>query len=85
MATQNCATLQAINDGTRQIIDYMANKDAQNLRDENFALRLQASQSCQNAYLINQLRPTPVPSFNVGYNPYGYNVYGYGFNGTTLA
>lgn len=84
-AQQNCATLQAISDSTKQIIDYMAAEKAQNLRDENFSLKLASSQACQNQYLINALRPTPVPSFNVGYNPYSYGAYGFGFNGTTIA
>lgn len=83
-AQQHCETLRAISDSTKQIVDYMANEKAQNLRDENFALKLASSQSCQNQYLINALRPTPVPSFNVGYNPYNY--YGFGFSGgTTIA
>lgn len=85
MATENCATRQAIADGTKQIIDYMANKEMQNLRDENQALRLSASQSCQNQYLINALRPTPVPAFPVP-SPFYYGNSGYGFyNGTTIA
>lgn len=82
-AQANCATLQAISDSTKQIIDYMAAEKAQNLRDENFSLKLAASQSCQNQYLINQLRPAPVPAFAVP-SPfyYGGNL---GFNGTTIA
>lgn len=87
-AQQNCDTLRAISDSTKQIIDYMANEKAQNLRDENFSLKLAASQSCQNQYLINQLRPAPVPSYVVA-NPYcncAANPYGYGyFGGTTIA
>lgn len=80
MATENCATRQAITDGTKLIIDYIANRDMQNLRDENQSLKLCASQQAQNATIINALRPFPVPSFNVGYNPYSY-----GYNGTTFA
>lgn len=80
MATENCATRQAIADSTKQIIDYMSNEKLQTLRDENQALKLSASQACQNNTIINALRPFPVPSFNVGYNPYSY-----GFNGTTIA
>ena len=81
MAQYNCATLQAIDKVGDRIIDYLNADKAQALRDENQALRLQASQSCQNQYLINALRPTPVPAFSVGYNPYNY---GFGF-GTTIA
>ena len=50
----NCNTLQAIDKVGDRIIDYLANEKTQALRDENFALRLSASQSAQNAYLINQ-------------------------------
>lgn len=81
---RNCDTLQAIDKVGDRIIDYLNADKAQTLRDENQALRLAASQSMQNNYLISQLRPTPVPAFNVGYNPYGYG-YGYGYNGTTIA
>lgn len=81
-AQANCATLQAISDGTKQIIDYIAAEKAQSLRDENFSLKLAASQSCQNQYLINQLRPAPVPAFAVP-SPFYYNG-GFGL-GTTIA
>lgn len=87
MATQNCATLQAIDKLGDRIIDYMAADKAQALRDENFSLKLCASQSAQNNYLVQQLRPAPVPSYIVS-NPYcncnaGY--VGTGYFGTTVA
>jgi len=71
MAQYNCNTLQAIDKVGDRIIDYLANDKAQALRDENQALRLSASQSMQNQYLINALRPTPVPAFPAS-NLYGY-------------
>lgn len=61
----NNSTLIAIDKLGDRIIDYMCQNEKQALRDENFALRLSASQSNQNQYLVNQLRPAPVPSFNV--------------------
>lgn len=61
----NCNTLAAIDKVGDRVIDYLANKEAQNLRDENQALRLAASQSAQNQYIINALRPYPSPSFIV--------------------
>lgn len=61
----NCNTLQAIDKVGDRIIDYMANEKAQALRDENQALRLAASQSAQNQYIINALRPYPTPAFTV--------------------
>lgn len=83
MATENCATRQAITDGTKQIIDYIVQRDAQNLKDENFALKLASSQEHQNNVLINTLRPVPIPSFPVP-SPFYYGGNGY-FGGTTIA
>lgn len=80
MANQNCATLQAIDKLGDRIIGYMADSERQNMRDENFALKLAASQANQNTYLINQLRPAPIPAFTVP-APFGF---GYGY-GTTIA
>lgn len=64
-AQMNCGTLQAIDKLGDRIIGYLAADKEQALRDENQALRLAASQSAQNQYLINQLRPAPVPAFCV--------------------
>lgn len=58
----NCNTLQAIDKLGDRIIDYMSNEKVQSLRDENFALRLQASQAKQNEYLISRLDPNPCPT-----------------------
>lgn len=69
MSTYNCNTLQAIDKLGDRIIDYMNANEKQNLRDENFALKLSASQRMQNNYLIGQLRPSPIPSYVVA-NPY---------------
>lgn len=64
MATQNNATLQAIDKVGDRVIDYLANQEAQKLRDENFALRLSASQQAQNAYLVDQLgTKCPIPAY----------------------
>lgn len=65
MQAYNCNTLQAIDKVGDRIIDYMTSEKTQALRDENQALRLQASQSAQNQYIINSLRPYPQPSFTV--------------------
>ena len=81
IATEDCATRQAIADGTRQILERPTNDKIETLTNENNALRLSASQQCQNNYLINTLRPTPIPSYPVQ-NPYGF--YGFGY-GTTIA
>ncbi len=59
----NCNTLQAIDRVGDRIIDYLAADKAQTLRDENFTLKLAASQANQNNYLVNQLRPCPTPAY----------------------
>lgn len=86
IATEDCATRQAIADGTRAILDRMTADKVECLTAENNALRLSASQQAQNNYLVSQLRPSPVPAYTVA-NPYcgcgGFN-YGYNF-GTTIA
>jgi hypothetical protein len=76
--TYNCNTLQAIDKLGDRIIGFMSEEKMQTLRDENQALRLAASQSAQNQYLVNQLRPCPVPAF-ITCNPYS-SIYG-GYNG----
>jgi hypothetical protein len=63
MARNTCDIVQSGKDNTQRILDYLACKENQNLRDENFALRLSASQSAQNAYLVDQLRPTARPAY----------------------
>lgn len=74
MQDNHNATVIAIDKVGDRVIDYLANKEAQNLRDENQALRLAASQSAQNQYLINQLRPMPIPAYQ-SCNPWA-SVYG---------
>jgi hypothetical protein len=61
----NCNTLQAIDKVGDRIIDYLANEKTQALRDENFALRLAASQAQQNEALFNKLSPCPSPAYVV--------------------
>ena len=58
-----CDIIQAGNANTQRIIDYLNNQEMEKLRSENYALRLSASQSAQNAYLIDQLRPTARPAY----------------------
>lgn len=66
LATQNCATLQAVDKVGDRIIDYLANEKMQTLRDENSALRLAASQAKQNEYLVSQLGyQCPKPAYVV--------------------
>lgn len=88
LATQACDTRRAISDSTRDIIDannagvrsildFLTNDKIATLQAENQGLRFAASQAAQNAYLVNELRPCPVPAYTVP-NPYCCNTY---FNG----
>ena len=77
LATQACETRHAITDSTRQILDFLTQDKITTLQAENQNLKLLTSQANQNAYLINQLKPCPVPAYVVQ-NPncsatYGYN------------
>ena len=49
--------------GTDRILNFLTNQEMDRLRSENQALRFQASQSAQNAYLISELRPTAKPAY----------------------
>lgn len=94
MATDACALQNTIqnttrdiidnnNCNTRQILDFMVNTRLQDLQTENQNLKLAASQERQNNYLVNQLRPCPVPAY-VTCNPWAasYGIgYGFGNNG----
>ena len=87
LATQGCETRNAIQNGTRDIIDAIncgirgidqrltvqeiAAKDAK-IAEQNqqlFAAQLAASQAAQNQYLVQTLRPGPIPAYTVQ-NPY---------------
>lgn len=64
------------NANTRAILDRLTNDKMEDLRSENQALKFAASQVAQNNYLVDQLRPSPVPAYVVQ-NPYcGCGYYG---------
>lgn len=73
MATQACDTRHAIQDSTRQILDFLTTDKIASLQAENQALKFKASQSEQNAFitanqqaqtaeLIRRLDPNPCPT-----------------------
>ena len=85
MATQACDTRRAIADSTRDIIDsnnagvrsildFLTTDKIATLQAENQSLKFAASQAAQNAYLVGELRPCPVPAYTVA-NPYCCNTY----------
>ena len=61
--------IDANNAGVRSILDFLTNDKIATLTAENQGLRLAASQAAQNNYLVNQLRPCPIPAYTVP-NPY---------------
>jgi hypothetical protein len=85
LATQACDTRQAIANSTRDIIesntagvrsilDFLTQDKIATLTAENQSLKFAASQAAQNAYLVSELRPCPVPAYTVA-NPYCCNTY----------
>lgn len=91
MARESCDTRRAIADVGRDIIDnqnanyrglmdFMVQSKIDALQSENEALRLSASQAKQNQYLIDQLRPCPVPAY-ITCNPYAAS-WGVGYSGS---
>lgn len=85
LATQACDTrtllanstrdiIDANNAGIRSILDFLTNDKIATLQAENQSLKFAASQAAQNAYLVNELRPCPVPAYTVA-NPYCCNTY----------
>ena len=58
---QNC--------NTRSILDFLVQDKISALQAENQNLKLKASQAEQNTYLINQLRPCPIPAYSAP-NPF---------------
>lgn len=84
--------IDAQNAGTRAILEAIESNKVealnQKIAEQNQtinALQLSASQSAQNQYLVNQLRPSPVPSYVVQ-NPYCSCGQTFGsYYGTTIA
>ena len=79
------------NAGVRSILDFLTQDKISSLQAENQALKFQASQSAQNAYitasqeaqtaeLIRRIAPMPVPSYSVP-APYPYCGSGYSTGG----
>lgn len=65
MATNTSQIVQAINCGNQRVIDYMQNEKIDSLNRKLLATENALNQCQNNAYLINQIKPCPIPSFNV--------------------
>ena len=86
MATQACDTrntvntaardiIDANNQNSRAILDFLTQRKLSDLQTENQNLKLAASQAAQNNYLISQLRPCPSPAY-ITCNPWAGSGYG---------
>ena len=62
------------NANSRAVLDFLVNDKLATLQAENQSLKLKASQAEQNTYLVNALRPCPIPAYNV---PNPFCCYGY--------
>ena len=82
MASQNCATLQAIDKLGDRIIDRMTQSEMA-AKDARIA---EQARTINNQYLLSQINRTPIPAYVVQ-NPYCQcnNGYPFGFGGTTIA
>ena len=89
MAQNTCALQNTMNSNTRDIIDnqnantrsildFLVQDKISTLQSENQNLKLAASQAKQNQFLVNELRPCPVPAY-ITCNPYT-SSYGIGLN-----
>lgn len=60
---QHCETRRAIDANTDRILGYLTNQEMDRLRAENQALRFNAAQSTQSAYILSELRPIAKPAY----------------------
>lgn len=80
-AKNTCDIITASNNNTQRIIDAMTQNEIQTLRDSLQTANFQLSQQAQNATIIGQLRPTPIPAY-VTCSPYESSYYArFGNNG----
>ena len=83
MAKNTCDIIRAGQDNTNAIIGWLTQEKIAALQSENAGLKAQISNDKQSAYLLNELKPCPIPAY-LTCNPHapyglGYGV-GYGFN-----
>ena len=64
-----CEMRETSNRNTQRLLDYMQAKENQELRDQVLTYKFRESQAVQNAYLVDQIRPTARPAY-LACNPY---------------
>lgn len=62
-AKNTCDIIQAINYGNQKVIDYMQNEKIDTLNRKLAVAENRALTYENNAYLINQIKPCPIPAF----------------------
>lgn len=67
--TQTRDIIDNANANYRGIMDFLVQSKIDKLQSENADLRLKASQAAQNQYLVDQLRPSPIPAY-IACNPW---------------
>ena len=75
----HCQTLQAIDKLGDRIENWLSSNEMQKVRDENLALKFQASQVAQNQFIKETVTPYPKPTFTVP-NPRAFCYGNYGCN-----
>lgn len=71
-----CELKETSNRNTQRLLDYFTCKENQDLRDKLQLAQWRESQAAQNAYLVDQLRPTAKPAYltcSPFEGAYGYN------------
>lgn len=58
-----CDVIRSGQDNTRAILDYLTSDKIESLRAENAGLKAQISNDRQSAYLLNELKPCPIPAY----------------------
>lgn len=79
MARNTCDIQRSIDGVGDRIINFMTQQELANLRDQVQTYKFRESQSAQNAYLVDQLRPTARPAY-ITCSPFD-TLFGYGHNG----
>lgn len=62
-AKNTCDIIRAGQDNTRAILDYLTGEKISSLQAENAGLKAQISNDRQSAYLLNELKPCPIPAY----------------------
>lgn len=78
-ARNTCDIIRAGQDNTRAILDYLTGEKISALQAENSGLKAQISNDRQSAYLLNELKPCPIPAY-ITCNPNAPYGLGYGSN-----